>query len=74
MKLTVDRIEEGFAVIEKEDLTHETISLSLLPEGTKEGSVLVFDGTTYSLDLEAEKEARERIIKKQRSVFKKREK
>lgn len=72
MKLTVDRIEEGFAILEKEDMTHETVALSLLPQETKEGSVLLFDGTTYSLDLDAENEARERIIKKQRSVFKKR--
>ena len=71
MKLKVDRIEEGFAVIEKEDLSYENISLSLLPEGTKEGSVLIFDGATYILDSDAEAEARERIIKKQRSIFKK---
>ena len=50
MKLTVDRIVEGFAVVEKEDLSHENISLSFLPEGTKEGSVLIFDGSTYTLD------------------------
>lgn len=71
MKLTVDRIEEGFAVLEKEDLSHENIPLTLLPEGTKEGSVLAFDGTTYSLDLDAEAEARARIVAKQRSIFKK---
>lgn len=71
MKLTVDRIEEGFAVLEKEDLSHENIPLTLLPEGTKEGSVLAFDGTTYSLDLDAESEARARIVAKQRSIFKK---
>ena len=74
MKLTVDRIEEGFAVLEKDDLTHENIPLSLLPDGIKEGSVLSFDGETYTLDPDAEAEARERIIRKQRSVFKKRDK
>ena len=74
MKLTVDRIEEGFAVLEKYDLTHENIPLSLLPYGIKEGSVLSFDGETYALDPDAEAEARARIIRKQRSVFKKRDK
>ncbi|MBE6773475.1 MAG: DUF3006 domain-containing protein [Ruminococcaceae bacterium] len=71
MKLTVDRIEEDFAVLEKEDMSHESIPVSLLPAGTKEGSVLTFDGTTYTLDPDAEAEARARIISKQRSIFKK---
>lgn len=74
MKLTVDRIEDGIAVLEKEDLSHENVLVEILPEGTKEGSVLVFDGTAYLLDVDAEKEAKERIIRKQRAVFKKREK
>lgn len=74
MKLTVDRIEDGIAVLEKEDLNHESVMLKSLPHGTKEGSVLIFDGTTYMLDYDAEKQARERIIRKQRAVFKKREK
>ncbi|MGN0447873.1 MAG: DUF3006 domain-containing protein [Acutalibacteraceae bacterium] len=71
MNLTVDRIEEGFAILEKEDMSYENVPLSLLPSGTKEGSVLTFDGTTYTLDPDAEAEARARIIAKQRSVFKK---
>lgn len=71
MRLIVDRIVENLAVLEKEDLTHIDVSLSVLPDGTKEGSVLTFDGTTYTLDLDAEAEARARIIAKQRSVFKK---
>ncbi len=71
MKLTVDRIEEGFAVLEKEDMSHENVPLSLLPEGTKEGSVLTFDGSIYTFDFDIEAEARARIIAKQRSIFKK---
>lgn len=74
MKFTVDRIVEGFAVVEKEDLSHENIPLSILPDGTKEGSVLIFDGENYTFDPHAESEARERILRKQRSVFKKKEK
>lgn len=74
MKFTVDRIEDGIAVLEKEDVTHIEISSDILPEGAKEGSVLIFDGAHYNLDLNAEEEARDRIIKKQRSIFKKREK
>lgn len=72
MKLTVDRIVEGIAVLEKDDLSHIEISVSLLPDGVKEGSILSFDGTTYSFDAESETEVRARIAAKQRSIFKKR--
>lgn len=70
MKLTVDRITQGIAVLEKEDMSHIEVSLNLLPGGVKEGSVLCFDGEAYRLDSEAENAARERIINKQRSIFK----
>ena len=72
MKLTVERVGEAFAVLEKEDMTHIEVSLDKLPSGIKEGNVLNFDGTYYHLDEAAEKEARTRIIEKQRSIFKKR--
>lgn len=71
MRLTVDRIVEGIAVLEKDDLSHTEVSVDLLPDGTKEGSVLAFDGNTYILDADAEAEARARIINKQRSIFRK---
>ena len=71
MKLIVDRIEEGIAVLEKEDLTHIHINLSELPEGTKEGSVLSFDGTTYVLDSDEEERRRQRILEMQNRIFKK---
>ncbi|MBE6784977.1 MAG: DUF3006 domain-containing protein [Ruminococcaceae bacterium] len=72
MKLTVERISDGIAVLEKEDMTHLEVSINSLPDGVKEGNVLIFDGTSYSIDPEAEARARERIISKQRSIFKKR--
>lgn len=72
MKLTVERIVEGVAVLEKEDLSHIEVEISLLPEGIREGNVLIYDGSAYSLYKEAEKEQRTRIINKQRSAFKKR--
>lgn len=71
MKLIVDRIVEGIAVLEKEDLSHIEVSLEVLPDVTKEGSVLTFDGNRYTIDIDAEAEARSRIISKQRSIFKK---
>ena len=72
MKLTVDRITEGIAVLEKEDMTHLEVSVDKLPCGVKEGNVLVFDGSTYRVDANAQAEAKARIINKQRSIFKKR--
>ena len=71
MKLIVDRIEEGFAVLEKEDLTHILVRLCELPEGLKEGSVLDFDGENYSLNSDAESERRKRISVKHKMIFKK---
>ena len=71
MKLTVERITEGVAVLEKEDMSHIQISLDKLPPGVKEGNILAFDGAAYHIDPEAEASVRERIISKQKSIFKK---
>ncbi len=74
MRFTVDRIEEGFAVLERDDLTHIYVKVSLLPSDVKEGSLLEFDGGVYTLLTAIEHERRELIIKKQRNIFKRREK
>lgn len=71
MRLTVDRITEGIAVLEKEDMSHIQVAVELLPLGVKEGNILDFDGKGYHIDADAESVARERIINKQRSIFKK---
>ncbi len=69
MKLTVDRIVEGIATLEKEDLTHIEIDIKLLPEGTKEGTVLLYDGESYTVDADEEAIRRQRILEKQRMLF-----
>lgn len=71
MRLIVDRIVENLAVLEKEDLTHIDVSLSVLPDGTKEGSILEFSNGEYILLENEEKARREEILKKQRNIFKK---
>lgn len=71
MKLTVDRIMEGIAVLEKEDESHVEVPVSELPEGVREGNILCFVDGVYRVDAEAESDARRRIVSKQRSVFKK---
>lgn len=70
MKYTVDRIEEGIAVLEKEDLTHISISVENLPQGVKEGSILIFDGVNYIIDTVSEGERRKSVLEKQNLLFK----
>lgn len=71
MKYIVDRIEEGIAILEKEDLTHVEAKLSELPLGIREGSVLIFDGNTYTVDTDVEAQRKKRIYEKQHMLFKK---
>ncbi len=70
MKLTVDRITQGIAVLEKEDLSHLEVPVSLLPAGTKEGSILDFDGTVYTLNCDEESARRQKLLEKQNLLFK----
>lgn len=53
MKYSVDRVEEGLAVLVGDDGETLVVELSLLPEGTDEGSVLDGDpenGFTTDID------------------------
>lgn len=61
----VDRIEENIAVLENKE-TKETIdvSLSLLPKNLKEGNVLKYENSTYTIDKEEEEKRRNAIISK----------
>ena len=68
-KLTVDRIESGFAVCECEDLSHINIPLSDLPFKIKEGNILFLDDDgNYILDLNEEEKMRKRIIELQNKL------
>jgi len=61
MRVVVDRIEEKYAVLlfgEKE--IKVDMPLELLPEGTKEGSIL---NARFELDLNAEQQQREKVSK-----------
>lgn len=70
MQFIVDRIEEGIAVCEKEDLSHVQIPLSSLPQGTQEGSVIIQDENgNYILDRQTEAERRESMLKLQQMLF-----
>ncbi|MEE1320346.1 MAG: DUF3006 domain-containing protein [Acutalibacteraceae bacterium] len=71
MNYAVDRIEEGIAVLETEEMTHISISVEKLPPGIKEGTVLSFDGVNYIIDNEAEAERKKAMLNKQMLLFKK---
>ncbi len=70
MKFIVDRIEEGIAVLEKEDMTHISISVEMLPKGVKAGCILAFDGVNYIIDAEAEAARKKAMLEKQMLLFK----
>ena len=60
MKFAVDRIVEQIVVLENID-TEDIIEVEKdkLPVGVHEGSILIFDGNDYKLDLKTEKNRRE---------------
>ncbi len=68
--MTVDRIENGIAVIEDNGKRIE-IPLSDLPEGTREGSLLQRKNGALSLDYEAAQKQRETLKKRTDALFKK---
>ncbi|HHX18551.1 MAG TPA: DUF3006 domain-containing protein [Clostridium sp.] len=58
MKVTIDRFEGNYAVVELENKTVSNMPIELLPKGAKEGSVLKIE-----LDTEATNNQKERIQK-----------
>jgi hypothetical protein len=60
MKVTIDRFEDGYAVllIRGEEGTHIDFPAHLLPEGCKEGDILAIE---ISRDVESTDEARQRV-------------
>ena len=66
----VDRVEDGIAVLEKEDLTHIEIIVSEIGYEVKEGNVLLFENGKFALDEVFEAERRRKIFEKQKNIFK----
>ena len=64
----VDRIEEGYAILLRDDSTYR-VALSVLPEGTREGSVLRVEDGAYQLDILEEQRLRSAAKEKLRRVF-----
>lgn len=69
MKYIVDRIVENIAVCEAENMSVNYISLTDLPAGTHEGSVIIFKNGVYSLSVEEEELRRRKILALQDGIF-----
>lgn len=67
--MVVDRIEGGFAVVERGDGSHCEIPLDELPEGTREGSALKRTESGWELDPDEERRRREKAAELTRRLF-----
>lgn len=71
MKVFVDRIESYTAVIETEDRKYLHVPLSVLPDGIKEGSVLVYENGEYLKAAQEESLRRRRLFALQEKLRRK---
>ena len=71
-KLIVDRIEEGYAVLEKEDLSHVNVFADALGFSVTEGDILIFDGEKYSKDPDEKDARRQKLLMMQKKLKEKR--
>lgn len=69
MKYIVDRIVNGLAVCEDENMKVEFISLADLPAEIHEGSIILLENGIYSLLIDEEKKRREMILALQDGIF-----
>lgn len=65
MKWAIDKIENNIAILE-EITTKEKkeVSTLILPSSIHEGSILIFENNTYSLDIEIEQKRRQEILER----------
>ncbi len=70
MYISIDRIVNGIAVCEREDLLTFEVPVAELPNEAKEGSVLIIDENgNYVIDNEEENRRRQRILDLQSRLF-----
>ncbi len=71
MKFSVESIEDNIARLESEGNEAAFISVTLLPEGVKEGDILLFDGEKYAVDTSATAVRRKAVYEKFDRLFRK---
>lgn len=69
MRFIIDRIEEGFAVCEREDGTSVKIPLAEFPAPVREGEHYIFSDGGFRRDEASEAEAKRRNIALQNALF-----
>ncbi len=69
-RVTIDRLEGGFAICEESDGTMSDIPISDLPAEAAEGSVLIESDGAWVIDENEERERRNRIRRKMDRLFK----
>jgi 2'-5' RNA ligase len=63
-EFTVDRIEEGIAICERENKQFFSLPAAKLPEGAKDGSIIRYEGLKYTIDTQATAKRAEAIARK----------
>lgn len=67
---SVDRIEDGVAVLECSDKTFLKVDISLLPSDVKEGNILKKDENSHFVyDFDEEKRRKQRLLDLQNKIF-----
>ena len=69
MKVIIDRFEGVYAVCETEDKRYINIFKSELPQGIKEGDVLICVNDKWCIDDKTTKERKDKIKNKLNSLF-----
>ena len=67
-KLIIDRIEEGFVVLEREDLSCISLPISVIGFTVREGDVLFFDGEKYLKDDNETDKRRQKLLLMQKKL------
>lgn len=66
--LIIDRIEDGFAVIEDED-RHFEVAVTELAEDVREGDAVILENGVYIKDISAAEKLRGEILKLQNDLW-----
>lgn len=67
-KLIAERIEGDLVLLEKEDLSHISVSLSSFVFSVNEGDVLLFDGEKYIKDDKGKDKRRQKLLLMQKKL------
>ena len=70
MKYVLDRFEGEYAILEQEGDKDLVLLRNKLPSGAKEGDIIALINNSYIIDVEATKEAKNRISEKMKKLFK----